>query len=168
VPTDPTGTETALNTGAQLLARIWKQYAEDERFAVYGGTIEHAVNDGPGNLDLRNTEELTTKYLLPADRISAVAEGGSLVHLMNNNIFTAASFQLAEGTDIAAFAKALRDNLQKNQWICGSPDKILIATPESGQLLMAFGASDAMELFEAKLKAVFPQVALHYQEAIVS
>jgi hypothetical protein len=167
-PTEPSGENGKLNTSAQLLSRIWDQYAEDERFAVYGGTIEHAVNDAPGNLDLNNTEELTTKYLIPADRVSAVTEGGSLVHLMNNNIFTAASFRLAEGTDVAAFAKALRDNLQQNQWICGSPDKILIATPEQGQLLMVFGSSDAMELFDAKLQAVFPQVTVHYQESIVS
>ena len=123
-PTQPTQTTTeptqplmgtAESSSARLLAKIWTEYGEDERFATYGGTVEHSVSDAPGDLDMSNTEELTTRYLLPEDQLSQVKEGASLVHMMNNNIFTGVVWKLAEGADIQTLSKAVRDNFRKTQ-----------------------------------------------------
>ena len=171
-PTEPTQTEPQLSGSAEtsaatLLAAIWSQYGEDERFASYGGTVENSVADAPGDLDMTNTEELTSKYLLPQSVLEQVENGASLVHLMNNNIFTAAAFGMKQDADMKTQAKALRDNLQKTQWICGQPDRLLIAQVD-GHLLMVFAQKEAMETFQQKLQAVYPSASILYDEAVTA
>jgi len=167
MPTEAIPMGTASTTSAQILAKIWTEYAENERFACYGGTVEHSVSDAPGDLDMTNTEEIITKYLLPADQLANVESGASLVHLMNSNIFTAAVFKLKEGADVRAAAKALRDNIQKTQWICGQPDHLLVAEVE-GHLLMSFAAKEAMDTFRQSLKTAYTETAIIYDEAVTA
>ena len=38
-----------------VLAKIWGLYGDDDRFAVFGGSMEHAVDGMPGALDLTNS-----------------------------------------------------------------------------------------------------------------
>ncbi len=165
-PTESTGAPTDTPSEAVgVLQSIWDAIPEDNRFAAYGGTIEHSTEDAPGDLDLQNTEELTTKYLIPAARLGEITEGASLVHLMNSNIFTGAVFRLSEGTDLNGFAKALRDNLQQTQWICGQPDRLLIGQVQE-LLLMAFGEQELMTAFQGTLTAVYPDANVLYNEAV--
>lgn len=165
--TDPAQLGTAETSSAKLLAKIWNEYGMDERFASYGGTVEHAVNDAPGDLDMTGTEEITNKYLLPVDQLSNVENGASLVHLMNSNIFTAAAFALKEGTDSRAVAKALRDNIQKTQWLCGQPDELLIAEVD-GHLVMVFAAKEAMTTFRQNMKKAYANATVIYDEAVTA
>lgn len=165
--TEPTQMGTATSTSAQILNKIWTQYGENERFASYGGTVEHAINDAPGDLDLSNTEEITSKYLLPLDYLANAENGASLVHLMNSNIFTAAAFKMKEGTDVRAAAKALRDNIQKTQWICGQPDHLLVAEAEE-HLVMAFAAKENLETFRQKLNTAYSGATIIYDEAVTA
>lgn len=166
-PTETVPVGTASTTSAQILAKIWTEYDENERFASYGGTVEHSVSDAPGDLDMTNTEEIITKYLLPADQLTNVENGASLVHLMNSNIFTAAVFKLKEGADVRTAAKALRDNIQKAQWLCGQPDHLLVAEVE-GHLLMSFAAKEAMDTFRQSLKTAYTETEIIYDEAVTA
>lgn len=166
VPSQPTS--SAETESARILTNIWAAYAEDERFAVYGGAVENSVADGPGDLDITNTEELTTRYMLPQEHTASVVEAASMVHLMNNNIFTAVVFRLADKADANAVAKALRTNVQENQWICGQPDKLLLADMGSGHLLMMFGSSDAADTFKARLSGAYANADILYDENIVA
>ena len=165
--TDPTQTLTPTGTSTEVLSKIWELYGENERFACYGGTVEHSVNDAPGDLDMTNTEEITNKYLLPEAQLENVESGASLVHLMNSNIFTAATFKLKEGADVRAAAKALRDNIQKTQWICGQPDHLLVAEVE-GQLLMVFAAKEGLDTFRQKLSTAYSSATIIYDEAVTA
>lgn len=164
VPTMPMG--MAESDSAKVLQKIWDQYPEDQRFAAYGGAVEQSVSDGPGDLDMSLTEELTTRYLLPEDQLQKVAEGASLVHLMNNNIFTAVVFKVKE--DPTELAKSWRTAIQGTRWICGQPDRMIMAQPVQGQLLMAFGSQEAMDTFRGYLMAAFPEASIVYEEAIVA
>ena len=164
VPSAPVG--TAESDSAKILQNIWEQYPENERFAVYGGAVEQSVADGPGDLDMLMTEELTTRYMLPEDQLQKVEQGASLVHLMNNNIFTAAVFRVKE--DVQNLAKSWRAGIQETRWICGQPDRLIMAQPVEGFLLMAFGSQDAMASFRSKLIAAFPAAQILYEEAIVA
>lgn len=159
---------SAKTESARILANIWGTYADDERFAVYGGAVENSIADGPGDLDMTNTEELTTRYLLPEAQLSSVDEGASLVHLMNNNIFTGVVFHLVDAADTETVAKALRDNVQNNQWICGQPDQLLIADLDDDHLLMVFGSADAVDTFRGKLTGVYADADMLYDEAILA
>lgn len=168
-PTDDATPQGSASTqSAKILSNIWGTYAENERFAVYGGAVENSVSDGPGDLDMKNTEEITTRYLVPQEHLATIREGASLVHLMNNNIFTCVVFQLADEANEKTIAKALRDNIQGNQWICGQPDKLLIASLEGDHLLMAFGSKDAMETFRGKLMGVYADADILYEENITA
>lgn len=166
-PTEAAPVGTANTTAAQILAKIWTEYGENDRFASYGGTVEHSVSDAPGDLDMQNTEEIITKYLLPADQLANVENGASLVHLMNSNIFTAAAFKLADGAQVKTVAKALRDNIQKTQWLCGQPDHLLVAEVE-GHLVMAFAEKGNMDTFRQNLKAAYAEATIIYDEAVTA
>ena len=164
VPTMPAG--MAESDSAKILQRIWDQYPQEERFATYGGAVEQSVADAPGDLDMSVTEELTTRYLLPEDQLQMVEEGASLVHLMNNNIFTAVVFRVKESPE--NLAKSWRSGIQATRWICGQPDRMIMAQPVEGYLLMAFGSQDAMTAFKIHLTAAFPAANILYEEAIVA
>lgn len=167
--TDPTGgIHTAKTESARILANIWAAYADDQRFAVYGGAVENSVADGPGDLDMMNADELTSRYLLPEKHLALVQEGASLVHLMNNNIFTAVVFKLTDSQRLNTVAKDLRDNVQQNRWICGQPDKLLIADMGDDQLLMVFASNDAMEAFRANMGKVYAGAKTLYSENILA
>ena len=157
---------TSGTDSAGILEKIWNLVPEEDRFAVYGGAMSHAVNDGPGDLDLKDTEELTGKYLLPEAQLAGIRDGASLVHMMNSNIFTAAAVRLDEGVDAQALAEAWRNVIRQNQWICGQPDK-LVMYRIGDQILMAFGSSDAMQLWEARTEEAFPDGQELYNEAVV-
>lgn len=158
---------TAGSQSAGLLSAIWDLYPQEERFASYGGTVEHAVNDAPGDLDMANTDELTAHYLIPQDRLAEVTEGASLVHMMNSNIFTAAVVKLSDPENAAGFAESWRSVIQGNRWICGQPDRLLMLELESGHLLMAFGSTDAMSAFSQRAAEAYPQAKSLYEEAVV-
>lgn len=164
VPTMPMG--MAESDSAKVLQKIWDQYPQNERFAAYGGGVEQSVADGPGDLDMKMTEELTSRYLLPEDQLQMVEEGASLVHLMNNNIFTAVVFKVKENPE--TLAKSWRTSIQGTRWICGQPDRLVMAQPVEGMLLMAFGSQDAMTSFRSYLIAAFPAAHIVYEEAIVA
>lgn len=167
-PTQSSAVPAQPNNAAGILASIWEKYGEDERFAVYGGMMEAPVENAPGNLDLAMADEIASKYLLNADLLAQVEEGASLVHLMNSNLFSAAAFRLKTEVNAEAFAKTLRNNIQNNQWICGQPDKLLIASPESHYLLVAFGSEDAMKTFSARFTQSFSGAKTFYSEAVVA
>jgi hypothetical protein len=149
-----------------VLEKIWGLYGDDDRFAVFGGSMEHAVDGMPGALDLTNSEEIVSKYLLPEAQLANVKEAASLMHMMNGNIFTAAVVTLGDGADGEAVAKAWREAIRQNRWICGQPDKMLMYRI-GDHVLMAFGNADAMDVFEAKTVEAFPDGNLLYKEAVV-
>ncbi len=169
-PTQATGSQepTADTDSAKILQKIWDSYGEDQRFSVYGGQVEMAVNDGPGDLDVSDAEELNIRYLLPQDQAFQVAEGASLIHLMNNNIFTAVVFKVKDGGQMKAFSDTWSKAIRDNQWICGQPDRLLIAQVDGSHILMSFGSQDLMQDFETKLKEAYPDSKLLHKEAIVA
>lgn len=167
--TQSTGTnQPQAGSALDILSAIWDQYPENLRFDVYGGMMSTPVNNAPGNLNLSNKNEITSKYLIPEDKLSQIQSGASLVHLMNSNLFTAAVFQLNNNASAEEFARAVREAVQKNRWICGQPDKLLITQPQNGYVLISFGSDDAMGAFTNYAKQVFPQGKIFYNEAIVA
>lgn len=153
---------------AQLLQSIWDKYADDERFAAYGGAVENSTSDAPGSLDVTNAEEMTNRYLIPQEQLTAITEAASLVHMMNSNIFTAVAVKIGDNADQKTLQTAWRDAIQGNRWICGQPDRMLMTDVGEGYMVMAFGSADAMELFAGKLAEVYPDAQNIYNEAIVS
>ena len=156
--TDETQATEATETAAsalEILETIWAKYGEDEKFAIIGGNMESAVDGAPGNYDMAYAENLTYNLLVPADQLASVDQAATMIHMMNANTFTCGVVHLTEGTDVAAFANTMRDAVQGNQWMCGFPETLVIATI-GNYVLVAFGINDAMTPFEQHFTAAYP------------
>lgn len=149
-----------LTESVAILTKIWNAFGEDQQFAVYGGAAENAVDGAPGALDLGNTDELISRYLLPEEHLDKVTEAASLVHMMNSNIFTSAAFRFADDADVEAVAEDLYQNVLGTHWICGSPDRAIIAQIGGDTLVLAYGIAQNMTVFQEKLADSFPDATI--------
>ena len=155
-PAKPT---SALN----ILETVWNTYGEDEKFAVAGGDFSeaNAREDAPGVFNLKDRALVDSELGLP--ETAAVDEAASLVHMMNANTFTAAAYH-ATG-DTAELAQQLRDNIMHRQWMCGFPDKLVVA--EVGEYVVTvFGANELVDTFMTHLNGIYG-VSATYDEAIL-
>ena len=161
----PSTTDTDLpavsgeNKPLDIYNAVWATYAEDEMFAAAGGDYENMVMDGPGACGLNDGEALDALFGLPAAELGNVSAAASLMHMMNANTFTSACYELAEGTDVAAFTEAVRANIQARQWMCGFPETLIIVEVD-GCIVTAFGNNDIVQLFKDKLSASFTATVL--------
>jgi hypothetical protein len=166
--TDETQATEATETAAsalEILETIWAKYGEDEKFAIIGGNMESAVDGAPGNYDMAYAENLTYNLLVPADQLASVDQAATMIHMMNANTFTCGVVHLTEGTDVAAFANTMRDAVQGNQWMCGFPETLVIATI-GNYVLVAFGVNDAMNPFQTHFAEAYPNANVLFNEAI--
>ena len=144
-PAKPT---SALN----ILETVWNTYGEDEKFAVAGGDFSeaNAREDAPGVFDLKDRALVDSELGLP--ETAAVDEAASLVHMMNANTFTAAAYHATGDTD--ALAAELRSAIQDHQWMCGFPDKVVVAVRDA-YVVVVFGADELVDDFAGRMSGIF-------------
>lgn len=152
------------NEATKVLSAIWAA-VEGEKFFAMGGDMNSMVSDDAGNYSLED-EGLTATLYVPADQIANLDQASSLVHGMLLNNFTCGVFHMAEGADAAAFADAMKESISNAQWICGTPEKLVIAIIDGEYVLAAFGINDAIAPFETALSTVYADAELKYSEAI--
>ena len=161
--TEPAGPANAL----EVLTNIWALYGEDEKFSVYGGNpkenYEENVWDAPGNYDLAD-ENISFNLLIPADQIANVDDVASMTHGMMANNFNSAVFHVTG--DVKTFADALYQSVSGNMWMCGMPDRVVIASIGS-YVVMVYGVNDALTSFETHLMEAYPQAETLYNESLV-
>ena len=139
----------------EVLETIWADYAEEEKFAVIGGSMAAPVDGAPGSYDIAD-ENITFNLLIPAEQLSNVTEAASMIHMMNANSFTGAVYKLAGGVKAADFGEAMKAAIQGNQWMCGFPERLVISAFGDTYVLVAFGVNDAMTPFVQHFGAVYP------------
>lgn len=155
-------TPSASNGASDLINAIWNAIPEDNKFFAMGGDMNNMADNAAGVYDLAD-EGLTSTLLIPAEQIANVDEAASLVHAMNLNNFTCGAFHVTG--DAAAFAEAMHTAIANNQWICGMPEKMIIAV--IGEYVLAcFGINDAVAPFETALNTVYADADVKYNEAI--
>lgn len=160
---EPTEPELVIEGTDKLLSMIWADMSEDEKYYVGGGDTEHMVENDAGLVT--DADYMTYNLHLPEELHSQVTEAASLVHGMNLNSMTAAVYRLAEGTDAAAFAQALRDSIQSTQWMCGFPEQLYIASV-ADCVLVVYGLSDNVASIEDHFTQLYPVAETLYKEAI--
>ena len=165
-PVETTVPVAAVASAVEILENIWANYAEEEKFAIIGGNPEAMYMDGPGNWDMAYAEGMSYNLLVPADSLASVDEAASMIHMMNANTFTCGVLHLVEGTDVTAFAAAMREAVQGNQWMCGFPETLVIAVIGGEYVLVAFGVNDAMTPFQTHLAEAYADAEILYNEAI--
>ena len=163
---ETTAPATQIGSALEILENIWAKYGEDEKFAIIGGNMEAPVDGAPGNYDMAYAENLSWNLLVPADQLGSIDEAATMIHMMNANTFTAGVVHLTEGTDAAAFAQTMRDAVQGNQWMCGFPETLVIASFGGEYVLIAFGINDAMNPFQTHFGEAYPNAEILFNEAI--
>jgi hypothetical protein len=146
----------------EILETVWAQFGDDEKFFVMGGDFEAMVDGAPGKVTATNVDFLTGNLIVPAEQTANVTDAASLIHAMNANTFTCAAYAVE---DAQAFAGAMQAAIQGNHWMCGFPEKLLIAEV-GGYVVVVFGHGDAVTPFQTKLTAAYPTTNILVDEAI--
>lgn len=152
-------------TATEMLSPIWKAVPEENRFFAMGGDFSAPVDNDAGNYSLED-EGLTASLMVPADQIPNLLNAASLMHAMMANNFTCGMYQVSVEADVNAFAEAMKASFSNAQWICGQPEKMLIAVVNGEYVLAAFGINDAINPFETALTATYPDATIVCSEAI--
>lgn len=147
----------------EVLEKTWAAVAEDSKFFAMGGDMENMVDNAPGAYSLTD-EGLTATLLVPADQIANIDEAASLVHGMMLNNFTFGAYHVTG--DVNAFVEAMHTAIANNPWMCGMPEKLIIAVVGGEYVIAGFGINDAVSPFEAAFTATYPDAEMKYNEAI--
>lgn len=150
-----------------LLQDIWGAFNEKDQFAVSGGDEKNAAQ-GPARFEINADNAETFQYLLHVtDEMYAQMENdaATMQHMMNTNTFSAAVVKLKSGVDTKSFADSYQQELNGQQWMCGFPDKMVIAKV-SGCIVSVYGAEDLVNTFRDKLTAAYENAEIVYDEAI--
>lgn len=139
----------------ELLTKVWDIYGEDEKFFAMGGHYEAPVDNGPGTYDLTKVEDLMISFCIPTDAITMVDDAATIMHAMNANTFSAAAYHVADTANMQTIVDGIKEQTMNNQWMCGFPDKLIIVNVGDEYVVTAFGATDIVDNFEAKLSEVY-------------
>lgn len=146
-----------------VLNTVWGTYSEDEKFPAAGGDYEHAVDGAPGSFDVSNGDSLASQLTFPAGDAGLIDSAAALTHMMNSNTFTCGAFHVASKDNVSQLAQDLHSEFQGKQWMCGFPDKLVVAS--MGQYVVSvYGDEELVNTFRDKLKGSYPSVTVLYDE----
>ena len=155
VPADPTA----------LLTAVWNSFTDDEKFPASGGDYENSVDDAPGAFDISDADNLNYILAVPVEDAGKIDAAASLLHMMNVNTFTCGALHVTDKDDVDALAQDMRDAIQAKQWMCGFPDKLVVATYDQ-YVVALYGAEDLVDTFRDKFSSAYPDAVIAYDEAI--
>jgi len=121
-----------------ILKAAWGKVADDQKFPVGGGDADHTDFEGPGLVE--DKDYMMGTLLIPEAEIAKIDAAGSFMHMMNANTFTCGAYHLTDANAVDAFAQTMRDTIMNNQWMCGFPDKLIIAKVGASNVVVMFGA----------------------------
>lgn len=159
--------ETNAETALEVLQNIWNRLSDTEKFPVYGGDANNMVDGAPGAFSVSDTDGLMHNLLVPQTQLENIDQAASLVHGMMSNNFTCGVFRLKDGADAFGFADAMGNSFKNNQWLCGTPERLLVAVIGGEYVLAAYGVEDALTRIQTKLTEAYPNAEIKHAEAIV-
>ena len=157
----------AFASAVDLYTQIWDTLGEDRQFPAAGGDAEHET-EAPAKFALTKENKETFEYLLHVtDELYDMLDddAATLQHMMNTNTFSSAAAKLKDPSEAEEFAEAYKTAVQGQQWMCGFPDKMVIAKV-SGCIVSVYGAEDLVNTFRDKLTAAYENAEIVYDEAI--
>lgn len=176
-PEDTTAPEDSTGSGdpeipvaasaLDVLNKIWNSFDEDEKFPAIGGDFseENLTDNAPGKYSIEDAEVLDSALGIPQDSVALIDEAASLMHMMNANLFTSASYHVKNSTDVAALAASIKDNILNRRWMCGFPDTLVVISV-GDYVVSAFGNEEVIESFKTKTLAAFDGAKLLYEEPL--
>ena len=161
---ETTKDDTEGKTAVDILNDVWASYEEDEKFAIAGGDYETMVQDAPGTVNVSDGEVLNSLLGFPAESVGMIDDGASMMHMMNQNTFTAGVYHVTSADDVQAVADAVKENILNRQWMCGFPDDLVVYSVGTSYVAVVFGAEDVVDNFEEELQEVYTSAKVLYEE----
>ena len=163
------GAETAKDdtegkTAVQILEDVWAGYEESEKFAIAGGDYENMIMDAPGAVNVADGETLDALLGFPAASAGLIDDGASMMHMMNQNTFTAGVYHVTKADNVQAVADAVKENIMNRQWMCGFPDDLVVYSVGTNYVAAVFGAEDIVDNFEESLEGYYASTKILYDE----
>ena len=149
-----------------ILNTVWASYGEAETFFAMGGDYNNMVENAPGVVDVTDTATLQDLLTCPEHAAGMIDGVASLIHAMNANTFTGAAYHIADGKNADEFITAMQDSIASKQWVCGTPEQLLIAKLSADYVVVAYGAADLVNTFSAKLTAAYATTEAVVNEAM--
>lgn len=158
--------EVKISSPSELINSAWALFSDDEKFPVAGGDFSSGdVVDGAGPFSLDNPDELDRLTGFPASEVGKIDSAASMIHMMNTNTFSTGAYHVVEGTDTAALCKSIRDNIASIRWMCGFPDKFIVA--EVGDYIVcAYGLEDLIDSYVKHMSEAYPFTTIVFEENI--
>ena len=140
----------------EVLNKVWGSYKDEEKFPIIGGDTseDNITTDAPGKFDIGDSAALDTTLGFPAADIDKIDQAASVIHMMNANTFTCGAFHVKDAGDVDAICTSIKDNIMQRQWICGFPEKLVIATV-GNNVVSSFGETEIIDGFKEKLTAAY-------------
>lgn len=135
-----------------VLAAAHVNFDEEMLGYLGGGYGEEMEMGAPGVFPLDDFESVRAVLTFPAEYIELVDEAGSMMHMMNGNLYTSAAFHVADNANMLLIEEAVLDTVKNNQWMCGFPEKLVIGQVEN-YVVYAYGNVDLVAMFEEGLRA---------------
>lgn len=161
---DTTKDDTEGKTAVDIFTDVWAAYGEDEKFAISGGDYENMISDAPGTVDVSNAEALNVLLGFPTESAELVDDGASMMHMMNQNSFTASIYHVTNAENVQTLADALKETIMDRQWMCGFPDDLVIYSVGEEYVAAAFGLEENIDSFQSHLEETYESSVLLYDE----
>lgn len=160
-------TEVKITDPSELINTVWALFSEDEKFPVVGGDFSsEEMVEGAAPFSLDNPDELDRLTGFPASEVSKIDSAASMIHMMNTNTFSTGAYHLTDGTDAAALCQSIKDNVLSRRWMCGFPDKVIVA--EVGDYIVcAFGLNETIDPYVKHLSEAYSFATIIYSEPIL-
>ena len=139
-------------TAVDVLTVAHVEFDEETLSYLGGGFGEEVVPGAPGAFPIDDFETVRSMLTFPAEYIELVDEAGSIMHMMNGNLYTSAAFHVADNANMLLIEEAVLDTVKNNQWMCGFPEKLVIGQVEN-YVVYAYGNAELVDKFEAGLNA---------------
>ena len=139
--------ELAYKSAEELLKLLMDAYnanaTEDTMLYVCGGNpynFETTNPEGPAKFVALEDGDYDANLGYPAADISKQDDAASMFNMMNINVFNCYAVHFTNSADVDAMATAIKDNILARQWICGAPEKLVIAKMPGDYLVVVWGA----------------------------
>ncbi|MBO5702809.1 MAG: hypothetical protein J6S71_10250 [Clostridia bacterium] len=116
---------------------------EDTMLYVAGGNINNfdtCSMEGPAAFVALADEDYDQNLGIPASEAAKIESAASMFNMMNTNVFNCFTVQFKAGTDVDATINTIKENILGRQWICGSPEKLVIIKCPGDSILVIWGA----------------------------
>ena len=145
--TEAPAVELAYKSALELLQLVMNSYnagaTEDTMLYVAGGNInnfETTSFDGPATFVALENEDYNANLGFPAADVAKIDDAASMFNMMNTNVFNCYAVHFTNGGDVDAMVETLKNNILARQWICGSPEKLVIVKVPGDYLIVVWGA----------------------------